>query len=98
MHARVSMLEGPADQLDAGVEAMSGDILGQLEAVDGFKGVLLLGNRTNGKSIAITLWDSEGAMQASREAANAVRQQAADAESASIMGVEEFEILMDEKR
>jgi heme-degrading monooxygenase HmoA len=98
MHARVSMLEGPADQLDAGLDTMRGDILRQLEDVDGFKGVLFLGNRTNGKSIAVTLWESEGAMQASREAANAIRQEAADAESASIMGVEEFEILMDEKR
>jgi len=98
MHARVSMFEGPADQIDTGLDTMRGDVLSRIEAIDGFKGVLFLGNRTNGKSIAITLWESEDAMQASREAAKAVRQQAADAESATIMGVEEFEILMDEKR
>ena len=98
MHARVSMFEGPADQIDPGLETMRADIVGQLDGIDGFKGILFLGNRTNGKSLAITLWESEGAMEASRESANTVRQQAADAESASIMGVEEFEILLDEKR
>jgi heme-degrading monooxygenase HmoA len=98
MHARVSMLEGPTDHVDTALDTMHSTVMPQLEVTEGFRGVLVFGNRANGKSISVTLWETEDAMKASREAANIWRQQIADAESGSITGVEEFEILMEDRR
>lgn len=98
MYARVSTLQGPADQIDAGMEKIRAEIQPEVEAILGFRGILFLGDRSSGRTVAVTFWESERAMQESRQAADRIRQKAAEAESASIQAVEEYEVLLDERR
>ena len=62
----------------------------------GYQGILVLGDRGSGKSIAITLWESEQAMRESEEAANKLRSEASEAGGEEIVSVERFEVLLDE--
>jgi heme-degrading monooxygenase HmoA len=98
MHARVSMLKGPPDQIDAGVEAAEANVLPALRSMSGARGIVFLGDRSSGKTMAITFWESEEAMRESREAATRLREQTAEAESAEVTSVEEFEVLLHEMR
>jgi len=69
------------------------DTLPAIEQLDGFRGYVLLGDRSNGTAIAITYWESAEAMQASEEAVQQPRQQAADAAGAqSSPTVERYEV------
>lgn len=96
MHARVSTFQGPADQIDAGMRAAVDEILPAVRQVPGFKGILFLGDRQSGKTVAVTLWESEQALRESEERANQLRQQAAESEGATIQAVERFEVLISE--
>ena len=94
MHARVSTLQGPTDKIDAGMRTVEEEILPAVGQEAGFKGIIFLGDRQSGKTIAVTLWESEQAMRESEEDADQLRQQAADAEGATIESVERFEVLV----
>jgi heme-degrading monooxygenase HmoA len=78
MHARVSTIYGTTEQGEEGARSFREQILPALKGIDGSKGAMLLTDRTTGKTVAITLWEDEEAMQASEEAANALRRQAAE--------------------
>jgi heme-degrading monooxygenase HmoA len=83
MHARMTRLDASPDRLDALAEQFQQDTLSQIQGLDGFEGYQLLGDRSNGTAIAITYWDSADAMQASEDAVQRPRQQAADAAGAT---------------
>ena len=78
MHARVSTIYGTADQAQMGVENFRDQILPALKEMEGCKGAILLADRSTGKAVGITLWEDEQAMQASEEAANRLRREAAE--------------------
>jgi hypothetical protein len=62
----------------------------------GYQGILFLGDRWSGKSIAVTLWESEAAMRESEEAANKLRAETSEG-GEEILSVERFEVLVDER-
>jgi heme-degrading monooxygenase HmoA len=97
MFARVTTLQGSPDSVDAGTASVRDEVLPAARGMAGFMGMIALGDRSTGKMIGITLWESEDAMRASEEAANQLRQSAADAGSAQIAGVERFEVVLDER-
>ena len=95
MHARVSFYEGGAGMdVDSAVQAFR-DAVDSVQQMDGNKGATLLVDRSSGKAITITFWDTEEQLQASMAAANKVRQEAAAAGGLSIQGVEHYEVAMD---
>jgi len=78
VHARVSTIQGSTDQLDEGINRLRDTTVPTLHKIDGFKGIVSLVDRQSGKSITVTLWDSEDALQTSEEEANRIRREAAD--------------------
>lgn len=96
MFARVSTLQGPADQIDEGIKSIQEQVIPAARQMRGFKGMLALADRATGKMIGITLWESEDAMRESDEAANQLRSGAAGAGAAQILGVERFEVVTNE--
>jgi heme-degrading monooxygenase HmoA len=92
MHARVSTYQSPAEQLtDEAVEQMRAALLQRISAIAGNRGVIMLMDRTTGKSISITLWESEDALRASDEQAKQLRSEAAQQTSGQVGDVEVFE-------
>jgi heme-degrading monooxygenase HmoA len=94
MWARVSTYQFPSENVDQTVDRFN-EALGSL-AEPGLKRAELLVDRTTGKGMTITVWESEDALQASVEAANRIRSGAAGAAGASILDVQHYELVRDE--
>lgn len=86
---RVSWLKG---DLDAMTETFRVSLLPQLEQTDGFCSASLLLNRSSGLGCATTTWETREAMEASRSAADEMRQRAASDAGGEIIEVREFEL------
>jgi heme-degrading monooxygenase HmoA len=92
IHARVSTYEFTSDKIDEAVSRFR-DAMGELDAMQ--EGVVLV-DRSTGRAMTITYWESEQAAVESREAANRVRSDAAEAAAGSVASVEEFEVALKE--
>jgi heme-degrading monooxygenase HmoA len=92
MHARMSILEGPPDQVDEGLRYVREQVLPLMQQQDGFEGFIALSDRQSGKVVGMSFWESEQAMQASEEVGNRTRSESAEAISATVAGVERYEV------
>jgi heme-degrading monooxygenase HmoA len=63
MYMRVSKLQSHPDKVDDVVEVIRSSIIPALQQ-QGYHGLLMLKDRETGKSITITLWESEADLQA----------------------------------
>ena len=95
MFARVTTQHGSPDKLDAALQVVNEQVVPAAKRLSGFERMLVLVDRASGKTLAVTLWDSEEAMQASEDAAGSMRSSAAEASGADDVGVERFEVVVD---
>ena len=86
---RVSWLTG---DLDAMTETFRVGILPELERTPGFCSASLLLNRSTGMGCASTVWETRAAMEASRSAADDMRNRAASDAAGEIVEVHEFDL------
>ncbi len=94
MFARVSTFQGSPDQTAEGIRVAREQILPAAKLMDGFKGIYLLYDRESGKSLSVTLWETEADMLASEEAANRVRARSAEASGDKVINVERYEVAL----
>lgn len=94
MFARVSTFTGTSDQVDEAIRQAREDVLPRLGQLDGYRGAYFLVDREGGKSLAVTLWESEEAMSASEEAANNLRSETAESLGTQMVGVERYEVVV----
>ena len=92
MHARMSTLEGPPDEIEDLLREIREHVLPLLQQQDGFKGFITLEDRQSGKLIGITFWESEQAMQASEEVGDRTRIETAEVTGDAIEVVERYEV------
>jgi hypothetical protein len=92
-HARVTEVDGDPANFDQSVRVVNDSVIPAVKGFAGLVGGFWLGDRETGKGLAVTLFDSEGSMAASRETANALRQRAAADAGGTIGVVREYEIL-----
>jgi hypothetical protein len=92
--ARVSLLEGSPESIDAGVEKSRGETLPSVRAIKGNVGAIGLADRENGRVSMITLWDSADSMRESAQAADQLRQRTADMSDQRIANVALYEVSM----
>jgi heme-degrading monooxygenase HmoA len=85
-------LEGSPAPIDQMLRQVREEVLPRAKQVDGFKGMIALGDRHSGKTLGITFWESEEAMRASEEAANRLREESAEVGGDTIVSVERFEV------
>ena len=95
MFARVSSFQGSPEGVDEGIKVAEEQAVPAAQALPGFKGLMMLVDRNTGKSMAVTLWESEEAMRASEEAANGIRSNVATATDEQIVGVDRYEVAID---
>jgi len=95
MHARVSTLTLDPAKLDEVIGQLEREDLDKLKATDGFRGMTLLIDRSSGKGVGTTFWDSEEAMQAAEQIGEETRRRAADTGGAGKPQVERFEVAID---
>jgi hypothetical protein len=90
--ARVSVLEGPPDAIDASLEKTRSETLPKVRAIEGNVGAIGLADRDNGRVSMITLWDSADAMRASEQEADSLRERTADLGGQKITNVARYEV------
>ena len=92
MFARVSEFEARPEQLDEMKREGVEHVLPALRIQEGFDGGLVLADRGSGKVLAVALWESEQAMDATEEAAHWLRAFGAEAAGGMLKGVERYEV------
>jgi len=63
----------PPDQVDQGIEYYKSSVLPQLEGLDGFCSASLLVDRTSGRAVSSTTFDSLDAMERNRDRITAIK-------------------------
>jgi heme-degrading monooxygenase HmoA len=91
--ARVTKFEGPPERVDELHHAVVERPLPAVRRLDGFAGALVLADRSSGKVLAVTLWESEQAMSASEESAYWFRVYSAEAADETVTSVERYEVV-----
>ena len=86
------ILQTSPEEHDRGLELVRDQILPWLRDSTGFRGLIRLENRTEGKTLVVTLWADEEALRASAEAAERLTALAVDTSGATREGVEEFDV------
>lgn len=78
MFARVTTVRGAPNRMDEGICYFQEQVVPTVEALDGFQGAYLLINRKSGKTVRITLWETEEALQASAAVVAQIRREGAE--------------------
>ena len=92
--ARVSLLEGSPESIDAGFDKARGETLPKVRAINGNVGAIGLADRDNGRSSMITLWDSADSMRASAQEADELRKRTADMSDQTVANVALYDVTM----
>ena len=88
MFVRVSTFAGSPDQVDESIREGREQIVPAVRQIRGCKGLLYLVDRTTGKAMSVTLWETEEAMRMSEQAADQIRGESVQ--------VERYEVAIDE--
>jgi quinol monooxygenase YgiN len=91
MYARSTTIQGQPSSIDAGIAHTRESVMPALEGIDGCVGLSLLVDRTSGRCIVTSSWESEEAMRASEQAVRPIRDRAVELLGGSRQ-VEEWEI------
>ena len=98
MFARITMFRGSPgaseEAVEQGLRVLKEQVIPAAQQMRGYKGVIAVGDRATGRGITLTLWESEDAMRESEEAANRLREQAAQAMDEAVESVERYEVLV----
>ena len=92
MFARVTVVQGSPDKIGQGIDSFNSTVLPAVKAVDGYRSGILLVDRTSGKAMGITLWESEDARRRGAEAVEEARASAIKAMGASVPPADEYEV------
>ena len=93
MFARVTVVQGSPDKVEQGIDSFNSAVLPAVKGVDGYRGAFLLADRSTGKGIGITLWESEDARQRGADAVDEARAATIKAMGGSVPPVEEYEVV-----
>jgi heme-degrading monooxygenase HmoA len=88
MFARVSRYSGDTALLREGFDAVTPE----LERLAGFREALFLVDPAHDRAVTISLWDDQEALDASAEAAHAMRTRATEPAKATVESVESYEV------
>jgi quinol monooxygenase YgiN len=94
MHSRVNNLQTRPEAIESVQKVTRTVVLPRIRELPGFKGYIVLGDRSSGKAVGITLWEDEGAMKKSDETATRIRPHVEEATEGTMQSVETFEVLL----
>ena len=94
MFARMTKLNDLGGDLDQSVQAVRDQVIPRVQDLDGYQGFIGFVDRDAGTFMSFTLWESEGAMRASEDAANQMRSQVTKQIGAQEPKVKRFEAVI----
>ena len=96
MHARITTIQGDPDRIDNAVQQARDEVLPILKEQDGWKGFTVLADRSSGKLVGISFFDSEETVRASDSAVADSRSRVAETGGGSAPQVDFMEVVIDE--
>jgi heme-degrading monooxygenase HmoA len=90
--ARVTTYEIPLDRLDEGMEAAR-RVAGEAALIPGYKSGYWTLDRSTGRGVSLTVWETEEELRASEERARELRAVAATAAGLNIASIEIYEVV-----
>jgi heme-degrading monooxygenase HmoA len=96
MHARVTTFQSNPSGIDEGIKTAREQVIPAASKVAGFRGMLALADRTTGKTIGITFWDDQEALQRSEQFASQLRATTGAASNTAVVSVDRFEVVVNE--
>lgn len=90
--ARVSTFEGSPDRIDDSVGKIRAETLPKIRELEGNVGLIALADRTRGRVLGISLWESEDALRRSEQQADRLREEAASKSDQRIASVDRYEV------
>jgi heme-degrading monooxygenase HmoA len=91
---RATWIKVPPDQADRAIEFYKTDVLPALENLEGFCSSSLLLDRSSGRAVSSTTFDSREAMERNREQARELRNTRTRELGADVLDVGEFELAL----
>ena len=91
MQARVARYEVGTDRIQDAIDSF-GEAVKEIEQLDGFAGGYILVDHEDGRTMTITLWESDAALYESEKTARAARNKASGDVGGSVLSVEKFEV------
>ena len=96
MFARISTFRGPPEQTAEGIMVARRQFLPAARLQEGFRGMYLMLDAASGRSLAVTLWETEEDMARSEGAVRRARAESAEASGESVVSVERYEVAFGE--
>ncbi len=91
---RCTWLQLPVGQIDRGIEAFRTRVLPAVEEMDGFCSASLFVDRTADRAVSAITWDSQDAMERSRDQMAQLRASVTSDIGAQVVDVAEFELAL----
>ncbi len=91
MFARVHVLQTTPEQSDTGLEIVRDQLLPWLRDASGYRGLIRLLDRENGKTLVISLWADEESLEASTKAGEHLAELTAQTTGATRLAIEKYE-------
>ena len=85
------MLQTTPEQSEAGLEIFQEQLSPWLRDASGYRGLIRLEDRENGKTLVISLWADEEALRASDEAGERFAELTAQTTGATRLAIEQYE-------
>ncbi len=83
-----------AESIDEGIRFIQQQIVPAASDITGWRGIIALADRANGRTLTITFWDSEESLAASETWADEARGEAAAAMDETVKTVERYEVAL----
>ena len=97
MYVRATRVQSPPDGVEKGIAYFKEKVMPAAKATPGNAGAILLVDRKSGSAVGITLWETAHALSASEQMGITSRTQSAAAMGGSIVNVERFEQVLQER-
>jgi quinol monooxygenase YgiN len=91
---RCAWLQAPMGELDQSIDAFVHTVLPEAEGMDGFCSASLFVDRSSGRTVGATAWDSRSALDASRDGMHQMRTNTASRLGSTILDVQEFDLAL----
>ena len=91
MQARVARYEVGSDRIQDAIDAF-GEAGKEIELLDGFLGGYILVDHEDGRTMTLTLWENDAALEQSETVARSARNKASEDAGGSVLSVEKFEV------
>ncbi len=93
MFARVTSAQLEPEQVETFVSMIRDQVIPRAQNLPGFKGGYWLVDRSTGKGIGVTLFESEEALDASEAQANRIREEASSGAGLAVPSFERYEVV-----